>query len=157
MSPEEQMKERIGEEISAHTAKKIAKIVAAVVGGVFMVVFLGFFLGWVIQFLWNYTLVDMFDWPSISYWQAIGMFLLAKIFFGFGHSSSSKHKGSQRDEKEEQKVRQWWGRRMGKTYEHESTLTKDEMFKKYWQEEGKAAYEAYAAGHQNDSQKRPNL
>ena len=30
------------------------------------------------------TVADMFGWPEISYWQAIGIFVLAKFLFGFG-------------------------------------------------------------------------
>ena len=151
MNPEEQFKEQIGQEVAKHTAKKVGKIVGtvvAVIGGVFLVVFLGFLFGWVIQWLWNHTLAAMFGWPMISYWQAVGVFLLAKIFFGFGHSGGHpKHKEKKSDAKDDaadkEKVRRWWRHRMGMT--DESAPSKDALFRQYWQEQGKAAYEAYVA------------
>ncbi len=159
MTPEEQMKERIGEEVAKTTAKKLGKIVAtvvAVIGGVFLVIFLGFLFGWVIQWLWNNTLVEIFDWPKISYWQAVGVFVLAKIFFGFGHSGGqAHHKHKKSDEKEKEKVRQWWRGRLGATSDDQTSLSKDEMFKKYWTEEGKAAYEAYLAASKGSAQNDP--
>jgi|SRR5215831_2268102 len=152
MHPEERMKEEIGKEVTQQTAKKVGKvvgIVATIVGGFFFALFLGFLLGWIIQWLWNNTLVVMFGWPSISYWQAVGMFILAKIFFGFGHSGGkTKRKNVKAEEKEAkdtERVRQWWRSRMGMETPNEST------FKQYWEAEGKAAYQAYLAARSSDS------
>jgi hypothetical protein len=161
MSPEEQMKARIGEEVAKNTAKKIGNIVGtvgAIFAGVFFAIFLGFLFGWVIQWLWNFTLVDMFDWPRISYWQAVAVFILAKIFFGFGHSGGRpkhKHKHKNNDEVHKEQVREWWRGRSAKFFDNQSSLSKDEMFQKYWQEEGKAAYEAYLAGDKGSTQHDP--
>jgi len=57
-----------------------------VVFGVLMVVLLGL----VTQFLWNWLLPDIFGFPMINFWQAIGLFLLAKIIFGFGGGGKGK-------------------------------------------------------------------
>jgi hypothetical protein len=152
MSLEEDMKEEIGKEVTQHTAKNVGKVVgvvAAIVGGFFFAIFLGFLLGWVIQWLWNNTLVAMFDLPPISYWQAVGVFILAKIFFGFGHSGTkTQHesvKAEEKEAKDAERVRRWWRSRMGMETPDEST------FKKYWDAEGKAAYAAYLAARSSDS------
>ncbi|HTE40682.1 MAG TPA: hypothetical protein VK629_07625 [Steroidobacteraceae bacterium] len=136
-------KEKFGQEIGQHIAKKIAKIVAMVVGGIVFVLFFGFALGWLVQYLWNVTLASMFGWPAITYWQGIGIFILAKLLFGFGHfGGGGKHRGGK--EKHHRGRGRWW-RDRDATPDETSNLSEDEQFKKYWQEEGKAAYEAFAA------------
>lgn len=43
-----------------------------------------FLVGFVVMHLWNYTLPVIFDVNAINLWQAIALFLLCKILFGFG-------------------------------------------------------------------------
>ena len=54
-------------------------VLGVTVAVVFVLVF-----GYLVQLLWNATLAEMFGFPAISFWQAIGLFVLAKLFFGFG-------------------------------------------------------------------------
>jgi len=46
----------------------------------FMIVTL--ILGLVIMLLWNAIVPGLFDMPEISFWKAVGLFILARIFFG---------------------------------------------------------------------------
>jgi hypothetical protein len=134
-------------EVERNVEKTVAKVVAASVGGIFFVVFFGFIFGLVIKLLWNALLPPLFDLPTITYWQAIGLFILAKIFFGFG-GGGVKH--SAEDEKEKKdKWKQWWSSKSSECAE----LTDDAMLKKYWEQEGKAAYEAFVKNRKasNDS------
>ncbi len=41
-------------------------------------------MGMVIMFLWNWLVPNLFKGPEIGFWQALGIFVLAKILFGFG-------------------------------------------------------------------------
>jgi hypothetical protein len=41
-------------------------------------------LGVVTQFLWNFIMPEIFGLPVINFWQALAMFILAKLIFGFG-------------------------------------------------------------------------
>ena len=117
---------------------KAGRIFIAVTGGLIFAVALGLVLAFLVQFLWNQTIAAMFDLPAISYWQALGLFILAKLFFGLG--SSRRHfvrrykKGHHRRH-----------RRPGVESEDGSDPVDDTMFKEYWQEEGKDAYEAFLA------------
>lgn len=44
--------------------------------------------GYVTMLLWNWLVPDLFHGPVITYWQALGLLALVKIFFwGFGKSS----------------------------------------------------------------------
>ncbi len=39
-------------------------------------------LGWVVMSLWNWLIPGIFGWKVITYWQACGLFILARILFG---------------------------------------------------------------------------
>ena len=117
---------------------KALKVFLVVVG----IIFLGISLGFFIMFLWNATMASIFNLPTITYWEAVGLFFLAKLFFGFGggsHSSKSHKKKRHLREKS-----------------NEVNFSSDKEFKEFWQEEGKAAYEAYlAAENSTEASKEP--
>jgi hypothetical protein len=51
-------------------------------------------LGFVVESLWNYLIPELFHGPVITFWQAIGLFVLAKILlhtFGCGHHRGGWH------------------------------------------------------------------
>lgn len=41
-------------------------------------------ISFVVMLLWNGLLPDIFHLPLINFWQAMGLFVLSKILFGFG-------------------------------------------------------------------------
>ena len=64
-------------------------------GIAFFVIFV-FLFGFITMSLWNALIPDLFHGPTIVYWQAIGLLVLAKIFFGGfhgGHRSRCGNKG----------------------------------------------------------------
>ena len=58
-------------------AKKILTIILLCILAVLAV-------GTVIMFLWNWLVPPLFNGPEIGFWQALGLFILAKLIFGFG-------------------------------------------------------------------------
>ena len=60
-----------------------------------------FFLlaGYVLQLLWNWLMPELFELPMITYWQAFGLLILAKIFFGFGNHNSNGKKDHTRKQR----------------------------------------------------------
>ena len=121
--------------------RKAQKIALWTVVGLAGAIVFGLLFGLLIQFLWNATLTEMFDLPALSFWQAVGLFILAKLFFGFGAGSS----GSSRKRKKPRAD----GQRSADS-EDVATLADDETFKKFWEEEGKASYEAFQSGEPTD-------
>ena len=96
--------------------------------------------GYVTMSLWNWLLPDLFGLKTITFWQAIGLVILAKIFFGgFGSDSSSK-KSKKRKEycKEEHKSKK--------------DFSKWQLYDKFWKEEGEAAFNSFVDKSQNPSQ-----
>lgn len=58
------------------------------------VLFIG---GYIIMLLWNSIMPDVFHLGTITYWQAIGIFILAKILFGsFGKKGCGYGRGYRR-------------------------------------------------------------
>lgn len=107
---------------------KAGKIAFMVVGIFLLAILLGFF----VMFLWNMTVATIFGLPTITYWQAVGLFVLAKLFFGFGGGGSRHSKGHKH-------------KRHFKKHEKELDFTSDKEFTEFWQGEGKQAYDAYLA------------
>jgi hypothetical protein len=99
--------------------------------------------GWVIQLLWNATIADMFGLPAITYWQAVGIFILAKILFGFGVGGGSKSSHG-RKKKHNSDIN-----RNGDESATEgiSDLANEESFQKFWQRDGRQAYEEFKHNH----------
>jgi hypothetical protein len=109
----------------------VGRIVAVVVAGLVMAVVMGLALGWLVQYLWNVTLVALFALPAITYWQAVGLFILAKLFFGgMSHHGHSHSYGMRRP---------WAMRAMG----YARCRERDELFDRFWAEEGEKAFDAY--------------
>jgi hypothetical protein len=83
-------------------------------------------LGGLVMFLWNAILPHIFALPMISYWQALGLFVLSRILFGGFHFRKPQHskppfaKAAFREkfmnmtEEERQKFKQQWKERCKK-------------------------------------------
>jgi len=52
-----------------------------------------FLFGFISMSLWNALVPDLFHGPILSYWQALGLLLLAKIFFGGFRGRGGWHGG----------------------------------------------------------------
>jgi hypothetical protein len=60
------------------TFEKILVAVAAVLGVAALV---GLLLGGPVWLLWNALLPDLFGWPRLSFFQALGLVVLSHLFF----------------------------------------------------------------------------
>ena len=58
------------------------KIFGAVVGGIALVILLAFGFGYLVKVLWNWLMPSLFGLKTITYWQGVGLIILAKLFFG---------------------------------------------------------------------------
>jgi hypothetical protein len=57
----------------------------AVLKGFLFVVVASVVLGFVVKGLWNALIPEIMGGPQITYWQALGLFILSKILFGGFH------------------------------------------------------------------------
>ncbi len=116
--------------------QRLARVIGAVVGGVFLAVALALALGWLIQILWNATLAVIFGLATITYWQAVGLFILAKLFFSVGHHGYHHSRPKKFDDQ----------RRHGAgadTEEEGGWAGHPAAFRQYWETEGRQAFENY--------------
>ena len=126
---------------------KIYRIPLTVVGIAALGVLFFAVFGYVVMWLWNYVLAEVLDVPSVTFWQAVGLFVLAKLFFGFGAGSQSG--GAQRGRHTKHR-----DRRVVETTDEPLPAT-DDQFKQYWREQGRQAYEAYLASKQSGASNDP--
>lgn len=111
------------------------KIICYVFLGIAAVTAFGFVFGFLIKLLWNWLMPELFGLKEISYWQGIGIFVLARIIFGSfgGNNGSSKAKNSKKKIK-------------GSCNEDEETNDKYHSARNYddwWETEGKKAFDDY--------------
>ncbi len=93
--------------------RKVAGFICLAVVGI--LVFSG-----IVMLLWNALLPELFHFPVISFWQALGLLILTKLLFG-GFRGGGPRRGQWKDKmkqrwmnmtpEEKEKFKQDWGRR----------------------------------------------
>ncbi|MFT0713783.1 hypothetical protein [Flagellimonas lutimaris] len=121
--------EKVVEKKVENTVKKVVKVIAMVILGVLIFLLANYLL----MRLWNWLMPDLFGVGTVTYWQALGVFVLAKLLFGFGGGSGSKSNSSHKKKlKSSNNCRPW--RRDFDEWKH---------YDQFWQEEGEEAFKAY--------------
>jgi len=122
------------------------KIPTYVVFGTIAAVGFGLLFGIVIRELWNWLMPMIFGLPEITFWQSVGLFVLAKIIFG-GCGSGSKSDSCKRPKPP---------RRPGPGDFHgpmdhgpmdrgpERDFRNWRFYDEWWESEGKASFDTYA-------------
>ncbi|MHB8129914.1 MAG: hypothetical protein ACYDEX_13030 [Mobilitalea sp.] len=140
------------------TTKKILKVIGFVILGI--VVVIGF--GFVVKGLWNWLMPELFGLKVITYWQGLGVLILAKIFFGgIGGNTSSKNSDSISGEVKgavgqalHEGMQQGFYKEYDKKHsegsqeecEKSSTLEnldQEMLYEKWWEDEGERKFEDY--------------
>jgi hypothetical protein len=103
---------------------KPLRVAGYIVLGLLAVAVMGVVFGYGIMLLWNWLMPKLFNLGTITYWQAIGIFILAKLIFGFSMGGGSKN-----DKKDGEKTSS--GKGCWTEYDA------------WWEKEGKAAFEKY--------------
>jgi hypothetical protein len=122
------------------------RVAGLTVAGIAFAVVLAFVFGIFVQMLWNWLMPPLFHLGTITFWQAFGLLVLAKLFFG----SFGAHQGSGRHGHGRHHGRGWkrWGcdgidREQWQHYD------------RFWQDEGRAAFKAYVERMAGDSKSDP--
>ena len=98
-------------------------------GGIILVIIivgLATTFGYVIMKLWNWLMPMIFGLPTLTFWQAAGLFILSKLLLGGIGGGGKNKKSSEKCNKEGKKDFSKW-----KHYEE------------FWNEEGDACYQEY--------------
>ena len=115
--------------------KSPGEIVGMVIFGIVAITGLAILFGYIIMWLWNWLMPEIFGLPSLSYWQAVGVFILFKILLGGCGSGGSSKKSDAKCKKESK-----------------SDFSKWKHYDNFWKEEGDELYKQYVARktHNND-------
>jgi hypothetical protein len=119
-------------------AKKVFKVIFFIILGLAI----AFLVGYVVMRLWNWLMPDLFGLPTVGYWQAVGILILAKIIFGFGGgdgpSSSSKKSKSKKWSFSE------------KCDPPRKDFSEWKHYDAFWKEEGEKAFDNYTKRKENE-------
>ncbi|MFW5656812.1 MAG: hypothetical protein ACOC31_04105 [Bacteroidota bacterium] len=91
--------------------------------------------GYLVMLLWNWLMPEIFELGTITFWQAAGITILARLVFG-GFKHGGYHSSSSKKE------HHW---RPAKPSPCGPTHNKWEYYDEFWQNEGKDAFENYIA------------
>ena len=102
----------------------VGKIIGFVILGIIGI----FVFGSIVMLLWNALMPEIFNLRQITFWQALGLLLLAKIFFsgfrggprGFGSRwkrDALKEGWANMTPEQQERFRQEWGRRCRKPFQ----------------------------------------
>lgn len=114
---------------------KWLRIVIYTVLGIVGLAAMGLVFGYGIQLLWNWLMPRLFHAGEITFWEAIGIFVLARILFGgIGGSSDSKKSKERKEHKAHPEGKE-------ETKEEPEGM---EYYDVWWEREGKRAFEEFA-------------
>jgi hypothetical protein len=130
------------------SARKAGRVCGMVGIGLAFAFLFALVFGFLVKWLWNWIIPDIFGLGTITYWQAFGMLILAKILFGgfgrHGHSRSHPKTGYYHD------------RFHGRTDqgpadpddEHSRHCSFDRWkhYGRYWRDKGRDDFNRYANG-----------
>ena len=108
-------------------SKNPIEIAAAII---FIPIIIALFIAlfaFVIMYLWNWLMPDIFGLTVNTFWQAIGLGLLAKLLFGTFGGDKSSNKSDKCSSKKSSK----------------KDFSKWKHYDAYWKEEGERAYTEY--------------
>ncbi|EZH73511.1 hypothetical protein ATO12_16370 [Aquimarina atlantica] len=109
--------------------KSPVEIVGIIIFGAIAITGLAILFGFVIMWLWNWLMPEIFGLTTLTYWQAVGIFILSKIFLGGCGSGSSKK--SSKDSNDHCKK------------DSKTDFSKWKYYDKFWKEEGDEYYKQY--------------
>lgn len=107
----------------------VFRIIGMILLGLTIAVVFAFLFGYFVMILWNWLMPMLFGLKLITFWQAVGIIILAKLVFGgFGHGRNHwkhNHHGH-------------WQRH---NYGHR--CDRWQYYEEYWKEEGEKAFNSY--------------
>ena len=120
---------------------QLARIIGWVIIGLGFVGLFALVFGYVVKWVWNMFMPAVFGLSQITFWQAFGIVILAKLLFG-GFSPHRYDRGYRYD-----RLHHHWRFPWNRFRDHRQDLKSNYRNWKYyhgfWHDEGQAAFEAY--------------
>ncbi len=115
--------------------KSPIEIAGMIIFGGIAIIGLVILFGFVIMWLWNWLMPEIFGLTTLTYWQAVGLFILLKILLG-GCGTGGGSKSSKDECKKDAKT----------------DFSKWKYYDKFWKEEGDEQYQQYIERQLNQDQ-----
>ena len=113
-------------------------IAGRIIFGIIAITGLAILFGFIIMWLWNILMPEIFGLPLISYWQAVGLFILTKILFGSGRRGRKKYYSKYSSRKHSKhRLKSFFGN------DCKSDFSNWQHYDKFWKEEGEQAYKTF--------------
>jgi len=132
---------------------KIVRIIAVTFAGICLAAAMAWLFGWVVMLLWNWLMPQIFGLGKITFWQAFGLTILGKIFFGGIHGNCSS-----KSDHIHRKVNSRWHSWLGVEDDKESDSAdsghlrhKIKDYREFWKDEGRDAFAAYLKRRSGDN------
>jgi hypothetical protein len=139
---------------SRHGAKAL-RIIGLTFAGIGFAVLFALLFGLVVKVLWNWLMPAVFGLGTITFWQAFGIVLLAKLLFG-GFAHSHRDHDGRFERHFHSRFKRFAG--AAEAGEDEGPIPgngqKWRHFRQYWQDEGRAAFESYVQRMHEREEKR---
>ena len=113
-----------------HPALRGLRIVGLVVLGVIAAAAFALVFGWLVMLLWNWLMPVIFGLGLISYWQAFGIVVLAKLIFGSVGGRGGRSHG-------------WRKHGPGRSHSDWGGPERWRHWREFWEQEGRAAFERF--------------
>jgi hypothetical protein len=141
---------------SRHGGKAL-RIVGLTIAGIGFAVFFALVFGLVVKILWNWLMPAIFGLGEITFWQAFGIVLLAKLLFGAGHGPSHRDPHERFGSHFQDRFKRFVGSE--EAAEGDAPVPgngrKWRHFREYWKDEGQAAFESYVRKMEEKGEKKP--
>jgi len=99
------------EQTKSKGARRVLSIIGMTIGGIALAMAMAFLLGFIVMWLWNWLMPEIFGLPQISFWQAWGLLVLAHILFkSFPHHATHNHED-------------WWKKKCREKYQHHPEIS----------------------------------
>lgn len=111
--------------------KSPIQIAGIIIFGAIAIAGLAILFGFVLMWLWNWLMPTLFGLSTVTYWQAVGLFILFKILLGGCGGGGSKNGRSKKEWKCDEQDKP------------KKDFSKWEHYDEFWKEEGDALYKQY--------------
>jgi hypothetical protein len=121
------------------------RIAGMVVLGIIAAAIFALVFGWLVMILWNWLMPAIFHLGELTYWQAFGIIVLAKLIFGgIGGRGpgGAKHRNPW-------KGNPWEGR-----HGEHGGRDRWQLYREYWEQEGRQAFDAFVKS-KTDQKEQP--
>lgn len=120
------------------------RVAGMVVFGIVAAAVFGLVFGYFVMILWNWLMPAIFGITTITYWQAFGIVILAKLIFG----TIGRGKGIDRDHDHDryrfrEKLYHGPSDQSDAEADHFDRFKTDRRYHDFWSEEGKDAFDRY--------------